>query len=104
MDVIRLGIVTNVDDGRRLARVKFPDEDLPSDWLPVLASPPFIPARGAQQTGITGGGSGYAAFEKHDHPLTISPWMPDVNDQVLVAFSQTEDGDGFILGRIDRWR
>ncbi len=104
MDVIRLGIVTNVDDGRRLARVKFPDEDLPSDWLPVLASPPFIPARGVQQTESEGGGGGYAAFADHTHKLKIIPWMPDVNDQVLVALSQTEEGDGFILGRIDRWR
>lgn len=104
MDVIRLGIVTNVDDGRRLARVKFPDEDLQSDWLPVLASPPFIPARGAQHTEKASGGSGDAAFAPHVHPLMITPWMPDVNDQVLVAFSQAEDGDGFILGRIDRWR
>lgn len=103
MDCIRLGIVTSVDDGKRLARVKFPDEDLPSDWLPVLASPPFIPSRGGQETEPESGGSGDASFARHTHRLTITPWMPDVNDQVLVAFTQADDGDGFILGRIDRW-
>lgn len=98
-EIARQGIVTNADNGRRTAKVKFLDTGEVSDWLFVLASPPFIPGyTGAQRTEFESGGSGDAAFAKHAHPLNILPWMPKVNEQVLCLFDQT--GNGFVLGRV----
>ncbi len=97
--MVRVGTVTDRDLGARKARVKFPDEDLPSGWLAVLASPPFIPAPGPQRTEAASGGSGYAAFASHTHNLIIQPWMPEINDTVLVLYVPAFQGDGYILGR-----
>ncbi len=84
--MVRVGRVTDRDLGVRKARVKFPDEDLPSGWLAVLASPPFIPAPGPQRTEAASG-------------LIIQPWMPEINDTVLVLYVPAFQGDGYILGR-----
>lgn len=46
------------------------------------------------------GGSGDASFASHKHDLIIKPWMPKVNDQVLVLYLPVFNGDGFILGGI----
>lgn len=75
--LVRIGTVTAVDKGKRLARVKFQDAGITSGWLPVLAAPPSIPA--------------------HD---PVTPWMPKVNDTVLTLYLPVFNGDGFILGRI----
>ena len=34
--MFRIGTVTVVDVKKRMARVRFPDVDIVSDWLPVL--------------------------------------------------------------------
>lgn len=98
-EIARQGIVTNADNGKRTAKVQFLDTGEVSDWLFVLASPPFIPGyAGAQRTEYESGGSGDASFARHMHKLTILPWMPKVNERVLCLFDQT--GNGFVLGRV----
>lgn len=90
--MVRVGIVTAVDGSARMARVKFEDDNENSGMLYVLASPPFIPGPDSpQHTG---------AAEGHEHPLEILPWMPKVNDTVLVLYLPVDDSDGYILGRI----
>lgn len=90
--LVQVGIVTDVDQKRRKARVKFEADDMTSGELRILASPPFIPKAGApQQTEAAAG---------HQHPVTISPWLPNVNDVVLVLFLPADDSDGYILGSI----
>lgn len=106
-DIIKLGIVTNVDNGKRLARVKFPGMGLQdtSGWLPVLISRDFISDYdGPQHTEYEAGGSGDAAFAKHKHDLIINPYMPKVGAQVLVLYIPIFNADGFILGGIQPWR
>lgn len=39
--LVRVGTVTNVDEGKRMARVKFQSEDMTSGWLHVLARTGF---------------------------------------------------------------
>lgn len=93
------------DNDKRLARVKFPDVDMISDWLPVLINNPYIPAYdGTQRTEYQSGGSGEAAFERHYHELKILPWMPNVNDLVLVLYLAAQDADGFVLGGVKPWQ
>lgn len=106
-DIIKLGIVTNVDNDKRLARVKFPGMGLQdtSDWLPVLISRDFIPDYDVpQRTEYEAGGSGDAAYERHKHDLIIKPYMPKVGEQVLALYIPIFNADGFILGGIQPWQ
>lgn len=91
-NMVRVGVVTAVDESNRRARVHFPDMDIVSDFLYVLKNPPYIPRKNTQQKTETA--------EAHEHLLTISPWLPAVNDKVLCLFIPCEGGDGFILGGI----
>lgn len=99
--LVRIGTVTDVDNGRRTARVKFQDSDMTSGWLCVLKNQPYIPDySGPQRTEFEGGGSGAAAFEEHKHDLIIKPWMPKVNDTVVALYLPVFNGDGFVIGGI----
>ena len=103
-NIVREGTVTAVDADTRRARVKFQDLNIISDWLPVLSTPPFIPDyEGEQRTEYESGGSEEAAFASHKHDLIIKPWLPSVNDTVLVVYLPLRSADGFVLGRIDPW-
>ena len=100
--LVRVGTVTDVDNTKRMARVKFQDTGHTSGWLSVLASRPYIPdyETKPQRTEFEAGGSGDSAFENHKHDLTIVPWMPRVNATVLTLFLPVFNADGFILGEI----
>lgn len=99
--LVRIGTVTDVDNGRRLARVKFEDTGMTSGWLAVLKSQPFIPGYDIpQRTEFESGGSGAAAFESHKHDLVIKPWMPKVNDTVVALYLPVFNADGFVIGGI----
>ncbi|WP_317399827.1 hypothetical protein [Anaerotruncus colihominis] len=99
--LVRLGTVTAVDAGKRQARVKYEDTGLPSGWLYVLAAPPSVPDYDApQRTELEAGGSGEAAYESHSHELIIKPWMPKVNETVLILYLPGDNTDGFVLGRV----
>lgn len=99
--LVRVGIVTDVDNAKHMARVKYQGEDFTSGWLYVLNNKPFIPGYNqAQETEAKGGGTGYAAYESHKHALTINQWMPVVNSKVLVIYLPVFNSDGFIAGGI----
>ncbi len=101
-DIVRIGVVTAIDNGARKARVKFPDINMTSDWLWVLDTHPHIPDYDPtpQRTEYEAGGSGDPAFESHKHDLIIKPWMPLINDIVVCVFVDVHDGTGIVLGRI----
>ena len=100
--LVRVGIVTDVNKKKRKARVKFDDEDLPSGWLRILANPPFIPkVDEPQRTEFESRGGGDEAFASHKHDVIMTPWLPRVNDVVLVLYLPAHDSDGYILGRIE---
>ncbi len=100
--LVRCGTVSAIDTSKRLARVMYPDLGITSGWLPVLDTHPHIPDYdpATQKTESTSGGSSYAMFESHSHNLTIKPWMPNVNDKVVVLYLQAFNADGVILGAI----
>ena len=77
--LVRVGTVTDIDNAKRKARVKFQDCNMTSGWLYVLDTHPHIPAYdpAQQKTELQDG---------HQHDLTIKPWMPLVNDTVLTLY------------------
>ena len=100
-DIVREGKVTAVDNGKRIAKVWFDSMGIESDWLPVLITRDFIPDYDVpQRTEFEAGGSGDPAFASHKHDLIIKPYMPKVNDLVLVLYFPVFNGDGVILGGI----
>ena len=104
-DIVREGKVTAVDNGKRIAKVWFDSMGIESDWLPVLITRDFIPDYDVpQRTAFEAGGSGDPAFASHKHDLIIKPYMPKVNDLVLVLYFPVFNGDGVILGGVKPWR
>lgn len=102
MNLVRVGTVTAIDNKKRMARVKFQDAGITSAWLKVLDNHPHIPDYDPtpQRTEYEGGGSDDAAFDRHKHDLIIKPWMPRVNDTVLVLYLPVFNADGFVLGGV----
>lgn len=99
--LVQIGTVSAVNNAKRQARVILKETGHTSGWLCVLSMPPFIPDYDVpQRTEYEAGGSGEAAFASHKHDLIIKPWMPKVNDQVLVLYLPVFNSDGFILGGI----
>ena len=104
-DIVREGKVTAVDNGKRIAKVWFDSMGIESDWLPVLITRDFIPDYDVpQRTEFEAGGSGDPAFASHKHDLIIKPYMPKVNDLVLVLYFPVFNGDGVVLGGVMPWR
>lgn len=104
-DIVREGKVTAVNNGKRIAKVWFDALGIESDWMPVLINRDFIPDYDVpQRTEFEAGGSGDPAFESHKHDLIIKPYMPKVNDLVLVLYFPVFNGDGVILGGVKPWR
>lgn len=104
-DIVREGKVTAVDNGKRIAKVWFDSMGIESDWLPVLITRDFIPDYDVpQRTEFEAGGSGDPAFASHKHDLIIKPYMPKVNDLVLVLYFPIFNGDGVILGGVKPWQ
>ncbi len=94
-DMLRQGVVMEVDREKRRVRVKFPDTEVLSWWLPVLTSAMEVQDG---ETGPASGGSGEAEFAEHRHGVTLIPWLPRVNDRVLCIYIPVFNGDGFVLG------
>lgn len=104
-DIVREGKVTAVNESKRIAKVWFDSMGIESDWLPVLITRDFIPDYDVpQRTEFEAGGSGDPAFASHKHDLIIKPYMPKVNDLVLVLYFPVFNGDGVILGGVKPWR
>lgn len=100
--LVRVGTVTDVNNKKRIARVKFQSEDFTSGWLQVLNTRDFIPDYDVdQRTEYEAGGSGAAAFERHKHDLIIKPYMPKINDTVLCLYLPCFNADGVVLGGLD---
>ena len=100
-NLVRIGKVMSVDAENRLARVKFLDTEVISDWLYVLAARPYVPDYdGSQRTEFEEGGGGAAAYARHKHNLEIKPWLPEIDAGVLCLYIPVFNADGFILGEI----
>ena len=90
--LVQTGTVTDVSGGR--VRVKFPDTEIPSGWLAVIAAPCTV------EVGETAGGQGEGAFESHAHPARVRPWPPKITDRGLELYLPVPGGAGFVIGGI----
>lgn len=81
--MIQIGMVTDRDISAYKVRVKFKDTGLTSDWLCVLRSPSEVKVQ-----------------TEHGATVMVTPWMPKVNDTVLVAYLPIFNSDGFVIGGI----
>jgi len=99
--LIRKGTVTDVDNDKHLARVKFQGEGFTSGWLHVLDNRPYIPDYDVpQRTEYEAGGNGDYAYANHKHDLIIKQWMPKINDNVVCIYLPIFNSDGFVIGGI----
>ena len=80
--IIRVGKVSAIDGAARKARVRFDDIGVTSDYLPVVTAAP----------------TASVIIEGEEQTVTVSPWMPKIDDVVLCVFRPVFNGDGFILG------
>ena len=69
--LVRIGTVTDVDRGKHMCRVYYPDREYTSGWLKVLIN-----------------------------AVSTSVWMPTIGDSVVVLYLPVENADGFVLGGI----
>lgn len=109
--LVRVGIVTAADEDKRLAQVYFQDTNLPSGWIPVLINrdvihyyPYDVPQWTEFETEDKVPQAGETRYVPHRHKVIIKPWMPKVNDQVVVLYEPIRDGRGFVLGGIQPWQ
>lgn len=109
--LVRVGTVTDRQMDKRLVRLWFEAEAIPSGWLPVLINRDVIPDYEYDdpqwtefETQWRGSRSGYPDYADHKHKLIIKPWMPKIGDQVLALYFPVFGADGFVLGGIQKWR
>lgn len=110
-DIVREGKVTAVDNDKLIAKVWFDDLEIESDWMPVLINHAIIkdyPYDSPQWTEFETEDkvpqAGETRYVPHRHKLIIKPWMPKVNDMVLVLYFPVFNGDGVVLGGVKPWR
>lgn len=104
-DIIRIGVVSALNNGNRTVRVRFPSENMVSGWLKVVKSPPAVTvqANTAADTSVKGD-------EEEDIELSADtnikvnvaaktlPWFPLVGDTVLCIYNPGFNEDGFVIG------
>lgn len=95
-DIVREGKVTAVNKSKRIAKVWFDAMGIESGWLPVLINRDYVPDYDVPQR--------TEHENNHSHDLIIKPWMPRVNDKVLVLYFPVFNGDGVILGGVQPWQ
>ena len=112
-DIVREGKVTAVNESKRIAKVWFDALGIESDWLPVLINRDRIGVDVVEwdetqwtefETEWKGSRAGDPDYVDHKHKLVIKPYMPKVNDLVLVLYFPVFNGDGVILGGVKPWR
>lgn len=116
----RIGIVTATDDDAKKAKVKFPGENITSDWLPILNHSSIvkiklksdgkdwtISGKYACQSGthpdvITGSSPviscSCGCTHSHEFTLEIHQWLPFIGQAVVCLYNGDFNGDGIIIG------
>lgn len=97
--MIRVGVVSDVDEVKRRVRVFFPDlSSMVSDWLFVPQRPFHGDPDHAPFTVYTE----EAGEDAHTHAIEYADgtWLPKVNETVLVIYTPGFSTDGYVLGVI----
>ena len=75
-DVVRIGIVSSIDEEKNTARVEIADTGTVTGNLKIVDNTP------------------------NTAEIKIEPWKPKIGQWVVCIFIQYGEGDGFILGGI----
>lgn len=97
--MVRVGIVSSVNETNMTARVYYPDmSNMVSDWLKVIQyQHPYTTYDGEHShTDSAGGATSTAGSHRHK----VEPWLPEINDKVVVLMSYGFNSTGYILGVI----
>lgn len=93
--LVRVGIVDNVKKSDYTVRVHYPGMgNMVSDWLKVLQQPNAK----TSYSGLHSHGGEVGSDGNHRHD--VEPWLPEVNDQVVVLMQYGFNSTGFVLGVI----
>ena len=84
---VRIGTVTEVDEGKMQARVNFPDTGIVSGWLTIL-----------RHKSRVGDDEKTEEADGHKHEVKLKHWIPEVGDAVLCLYAEGFNADGYILG------
>lgn len=113
-DIVREGTVTAIDYNKHIAKVWFDALGIGSAWMPVLINWDVIHAYPYNELTKTefdyeldpddDPKEGDKDFTRHRHFIKTFPWMPKVNDKVLVLYFPVFNGDGVILGKVQPWQ
>ncbi len=80
--VIRIGIVSDVNGAEDKARVRFPAENIVSDWLQIVRPPPF------------------AAEAENNVEINFYRLPYEVGTPVICVYAPGFNQDGYILGAL----
>lgn len=95
-NLVRKGIVHNVDVDRLKARVKFGDKGgIISAEMHILANFGTVVPSAKEKTGDRVGET-----QGHEHEAYLAPWVPQQGELVLCLMVPDGDGEGYILGGI----
>ena len=90
---IRIGKVKETSKTNLTATVYFENRKITSPPLKVLQQGKKLTV---EKTSLTYG----QTTREHSHAATLDPWMPDAGD-VVVCLITSDNGRGFVLGRIE---
>jgi Phage-related baseplate assembly protein. len=95
-NIVRKGIVQNVDTNKMRARVKFGDKGgIISSDLYILVTPrTVVPSKEEEN------GDKVSMANEHEHTAYLTQWIPQIGDMVLCLMIPDGDGEGYILGGI----
>ena len=103
--MIRRGFVSDADTDTRKVRVTFDELDgMTSGWLFVPRYPGVVASASTVQghthsfTDSIGGSGSTSTSGSHTHEITLTDWMPKINERVWVLYYPVDDGDGLVLG------
>lgn len=95
-NIVRKGIVQNIDVDKMRARVKFGDKGgIISSDLYILITPRTIVPSNEEENGDK-----VSMVNEHEHAAYLTQWIPQVGDMVLCLMIPDGDGEGYILGGI----
>ena len=99
--LIRIGIVSDVDEDKKRVRVYYPDlGNMVSDWLIV----PQRPFHGVKKFAPFHVDVTIGEAEEHTHTASVSysdnVWLPKIDEPVLVVYTPGYNTDGYVLGVI----
>ena len=107
-NMVRLGIVQNVNPDKMTARVRFDDKGgIISGELHIIRHPvnvvPGTKDKAGDKTASTQlefDTNNELTKKSHSHAAYITEWVPNINDMVLCIMQPDGGGDGYIIGEV----